>query len=55
LDGEPRLGFPRIAAELLKLGLRVPPSTIRRIPVANRANGNMRLVGAANQAQLRVE
>jgi putative transposase len=33
---EPRLGYPRIAGELLKLGLRVSPSTIRRILLANR-------------------
>jgi putative transposase len=34
--GEPRLGYPRIAGELLKLGLRVSPSTVRRILLANR-------------------
>jgi len=30
----PRWGYPRIAGELLKLGLRVSPSTVRRIPLA---------------------
>jgi putative transposase len=32
----PRWGYPRIAGELLKLGLRVSPSTVRRILLANR-------------------
>src|SRR5438270_7855181 len=27
----PRWGYPRIAGELLKLGLRVSPSTVRRL------------------------
>jgi putative transposase len=31
----PRWGYPRIAGELLKLGLHVSPSTIRRILLAN--------------------
>src|SRR5919197_6752836 len=32
----PGWGYPRIACELLKLGLRVSPSTVRRILLANR-------------------
>jgi putative transposase len=31
----PRCGYPRIAGELCKLGLRVSPSTVRRILLAN--------------------
>src|SRR5262245_3254123 len=31
----PRWGYPRIAGELFKLGLRVSPSTVRRILLAN--------------------
>ena len=31
----PRWGYPRIAGELLKLGLHVSPSTVRRILLAN--------------------
>lgn len=30
----PRWGYPRIAGELLKLGLRVSPSTVRRLLLA---------------------
>jgi len=29
--GEPRWGYPRIAGELLKLGVRISPSTVRRL------------------------
>ena len=32
----PGWGYPRIAGELLKLGLRVSPSTVRRIVVASK-------------------
>jgi putative transposase len=32
----PRWGYPRIAGELLKLGLRISPSTVRRILLATR-------------------
>src|SRR5438128_255994 len=32
----PGWGYPRIAGELLKLGLRLSPSTVRRILLANR-------------------
>ncbi len=32
----PRWGYPRIAGELLKLGLRVSPSTVRRFLLADR-------------------
>src|SRR5439155_9847494 len=32
----PGWGYPRIAGEVLKLGLRVSPSTVRRILLANR-------------------
>src|SRR5213593_4758858 len=31
----PRWGYPRIAGELLKLGLRVSPSTVRRLLLAD--------------------
>jgi putative transposase len=30
----PRWGYPRIAGELLKLGMRISPSTVRRILLA---------------------
>src|SRR5919198_5261791 len=31
----PRWGYPRIAGELLKLGVRVSPSTVRRLRLGN--------------------
>jgi putative transposase len=45
----PRWGYPRIAGELLKLGVRVSPSTVRRLllaagltPAARRAGPSWR-------------
>jgi putative transposase len=41
----PRWGYPRIAGELLKLGLPVYPSTVRRILLANRLRPAPRRLG----------
>ena len=49
----PRWGYPRIAGELLKLGLRVSPSTIRRILLANRLGPAPRRSGPSWQQFLR--
>ena len=42
----PRWGYPRIAGELLKLGLRVSPSTVRRLLLAGRAWAGAEACGA---------
>jgi putative transposase len=49
----PRWGYPRIAGELLKLGLRVSPSTIRRILLTNRLGPAPRRSGPSWQQFLR--
>jgi putative transposase len=49
----PGLGYPRIAGELLKLGLRVSPSTVRRILFANRLGPAPRRSGPSWQQFLR--
>jgi hypothetical protein len=46
-------GYPRIAGELLKLGLRVSPSTVRRILLANRLGPAPRRSGPSWQQFLR--
>jgi hypothetical protein len=53
----PRWGDPRIAGELRKLGLRVSPSTTRRILLANRLGprrGVRALAGANSSASRRL-
>jgi putative transposase len=49
----PGWGYPRIAGELLKLGLRVSPSTVRRILLANRLGPAPRRAGPSWQRFLR--
>jgi putative transposase len=50
---EPRLRYPRIAGEWLKLGLRVSPSTIRRIVLAGGLTPAPRRSGPSWQQFLR--
>ncbi|MGH3084352.1 MAG: integrase core domain-containing protein [Gaiellaceae bacterium] len=49
----PRWGYPRIAGELRKLGLRVSPSTVRRILLANRVGSAPRRSGPSWRQFLR--
>ena len=49
----PRWGYPRIAGELLKLGLHVSPSTVRRILLANRLGPAPRRTGPSWRQFLR--
>ena len=47
------MGYPRIAGELLKLGLRVSPSTVRRILLANQLGPAPRRAGPSWRQFLR--
>jgi transposase InsO family protein len=49
----PGWGYPRIAGELLKLGLRASPSTIRRILLADRLGPGPRRLGPSWRQFLR--
>ena len=49
----PRWGYSRIAGELLKLGLRVSPSTVRRILLANQLGPAPRRLGPSWRQFLR--
>jgi transposase InsO family protein len=49
----PRWGYPRIAGELRKLGLRVSPSTVRRILLANELGPAPRRLGPSWRQFLR--
>src|SRR5712691_9023649 len=49
----PRWGYPRIAGELLKLGVRVSPSTVRRILLAAGLEPSPRRLGPSWQQFLR--
>jgi putative transposase len=49
----PHWGYPRIAGELLKLGLRVSPSTVRRILLANQLGAAPRRAGPSWRQFLR--
>jgi putative transposase len=49
----PRWGYPRIAGELLKLGLRVSPSTVRRMLLAAGLEPAPRRIGPSWQQFLR--
>jgi putative transposase len=51
----PGWGYPRIAGELLKLGLRVSPSTVRRILLAAGSGPAPRRAGPSWQQFLRQE
>ncbi len=49
----PRWGYPRIAGELLKLGLRVSSTTVRRILLANQLGPGRRRSGPSWRQFLR--